>query len=122
MKFPKPEKRKKKKRRFLRKVSDKRRAQLKSYLQSGRELKSKHKAQFCEAGSVMIGPLPVCVISGCGEKPCRANERHHLEGRRNEKLNDPENMIAVGRACHDWIEKNRADAYAVGLLRHRNRS
>lgn len=39
-----------------------------------------------------------------------------MGGSEREHTNDSCNLIYLCRACHDWIESNRAEAYSKGWL------
>jgi 5-methylcytosine-specific restriction endonuclease McrA len=45
---------------------------------------------------------------------------HHLAGRGGKDPHNPANLLGVSAACHRWIEENRGEAYARGLLVRRN--
>ena len=51
----------------------------------------------------------------------RATDIHHIRSRgrsgRDEDLVDPENVLALCRRHHDWIETHRADALRMGYLK-----
>ena len=93
-------------RRPLRPVSTKRRKVLDGpYAQAKAEVKARAGGR-CELAT------PVCV--GAGVEP------HHLRGRVGDDLCDVELMAWACRPCHDYVEENRAEAYARGWLLRRN--
>jgi hypothetical protein len=42
-----------------------------------------------------------------------------MGGTSDEAIHDPVNLLHLCRRCHDWVEQNRAVAYAHGWLVHR---
>ena len=58
-----------------------------------------------------------CERCGCG----RATEIHHrlprrMGGTRRPEVNEPSNLLHLCAECHRWIETNRREAEADGLL------
>ncbi len=97
MKFkpdPKPEKRPKKKR-GIKKVSDKRKKQLNEYeIVREKFLKDNPKCQACNFQA--------------------ADQVHHKKGRTGALLNDPAYFLAVCGNCHGFIENNPETALKMG--------
>jgi 5-methylcytosine-specific restriction enzyme A len=67
--------------------------------------------------AVLGRDLWVCARCGMG----RDLQIHHrkprgMGGTKDPAINLPSNLIALCLRCHDWVERNRRDAFALGLL------
>lgn len=61
----------------------------------------------------------------CGEHAggLRGGEVHHrvprrMGGTRDPRSSDPRNLVLLCQPCHEWIERNRAEALTGGWLLH----
>jgi hypothetical protein len=83
----------------IKKVSEKRKYNLKQYL---------------EDRIVFLKANPICQANlDCCKK--KATEVHHAAGRENDRLNDQSFWVAICRPCHRWVTENSAEAIELGL-------
>lgn len=82
----------------LRKVSDKRRQQLRLYSQERK---------------AFLADKPVCEICHRG----RSFDVHHRRGRYGRSLLEREHWLAVCRSCHELIHSNPQRARTLGYIR-----
>lgn len=90
----------------LRSVSAKRRKRDANYGQRRQQVWDRAGGR-CEAG----------VAPGC---TTRCEQVHHKAGRGGSDPHNLGNLLGVCLPCHEWIERNRAAAYELGLLIRRN--
>lgn len=95
-KYHAPKKVKQVKRAPLKKISDKRKAQVAVY--------SLLKKQFLKDN-------PKCLVTG---KP--STQIHHINHREGERLNDTRYWMAVSQEGHDYIHANPKESYEKGWL------
>jgi hypothetical protein len=61
----------------------------------------------------------MCQASLSGKCTLKSTDVHHMCGRSGSLYLDETQWLAVCRTCHDWIEKNPADAKALGFTKSR---
>lgn len=103
MSFPKPKKKKKKVvRRFISRISPKRRAVLEEYHRLRTDFLRLHP--FCQ----------VCARRDLKQR--RSEEIHHLRGRAGSLMLDRRFWMAACSRCHDWCHNSMDQARKLGCL------
>ena len=93
----------------LRRVSAKRRKELKEYAEAKRKYLSDLASEQC----LPEGDAPYCEC--CGER--EATDIHHKLARgKGGAFLDPENFLALCRSCHSWVHANPSEARKQDLL------
>lgn len=91
----------------LRPVSKRLAKERRIYSKDGEAFWSDPANEFCVVAASGVLGLPL---------QRKAVDRHHLDSRYGNKLNEKGNVIAVSRAGHDWIRDHGNEARARGWL------
>lgn len=81
------------------------------------EKRAKQNREYLEMREQFLEQYPVCQVKDCQNK---ATEIHHIQGRANNLLTDPENVMSVCSECHHKITVYSSWAIAQGYSKLRS--
>lgn len=75
------------------------------------EKRAKQNREYLEIRVHFLEQYPMCQIGGCNNK---STEVHHMKGKANDLLTNPENFLAICSDCHRKITEHSAEAIREG--------
>lgn len=81
------------------------------------EKRAAQNREYSAMRKEFLKEYPVCQVKGCS-KP--ATSVHHIKGRSNDLLTDPENFMAICDDCHRTITEHSAEAIRQGYSKLRS--
>lgn len=81
------------------------------------EKRAKQNREYLEMREQFLEQYPVCQVKDCQNK---ATEIHHIQGRANDLLTNPENFLAICEAHHRHFTTNSAEALKEGYSKLRS--
>lgn len=67
------------------------------------EKRAKQNREYLEIRVHFLEQYPMCQIGGCNNK---STSVHHIQGRSNDLLTNPENFLAICNDCHEKVTVN----------------
>lgn len=81
------------------------------------EKRAKQNREYMEMREQFLEQYPVCQVKDCQNK---ATEIHHIQGRSNDLLTNPENFLAICADHHRHFTDNSAEALKEGYSKLRS--
>lgn len=81
------------------------------------EKRAKQNREYLEIREQFLEQYPVCQVKDCQNK---ATEIHHIQGRANDLLTNPENFLAICSTHHTHFTTNSAEAIKEGYSKLRS--
>jgi hypothetical protein len=81
------------------------------------EKRAKQNREYLEMREQFLDQYPMCQIKDCTKK---STEIHHIKGKANDLLTNPENFLAICPDCHKEITEHSAKAIQDGYSKLRS--
>lgn len=81
------------------------------------EKRAKQNREYLEMREQFLEQYPMCQIKDCTRK---STQIHHIQGKANDLLTNPENFLAICDECHRTITEHSAEAIKEGYTKLRS--